>query len=81
MKYLPPYSPDLNPIEISFSILKAWIKRHQDMAVLYFDDGRYNDFLDLAIQAQERRFDAGNLFRRSEIYYRSQDEMNAAEEE
>lgn len=51
------------------------------MAVLYFDDGRYNDFLDLAIQAQERRFDAGNLFRRSEIYYRSQDEMNAAEEE
>ena len=27
MMYLPPYSPDLNPIEESFAELKAFIKR------------------------------------------------------
>lgn len=27
VKYLPPYSPDFNPIELTFSVLKAWIKR------------------------------------------------------
>jgi hypothetical protein len=27
IKYLPPYSPDFNPIEMSFSVLKAWIRR------------------------------------------------------
>ena len=28
--FLPPYSPDLNPIEESFSSLKAWIRRNVD---------------------------------------------------
>jgi hypothetical protein len=28
--YLPPYSPDLNPIEESFSFIKAYIRRHGD---------------------------------------------------
>ena len=36
---LPSYSPDLNPIETSFSTLKAWIKRHQDIAELYTEPG------------------------------------------
>jgi hypothetical protein len=26
--YLPPYSPDLNPIEEAFSFVKAYIQRH-----------------------------------------------------
>jgi transposase len=26
--YLPPYSPDYNPIEQSFSSLKAWLRRN-----------------------------------------------------
>jgi len=26
--YLPPYSPDLNPLEESFSFVKSWIRRH-----------------------------------------------------
>ncbi|KIL63077.1 hypothetical protein M378DRAFT_80334 [Amanita muscaria Koide BX008] len=26
--FLPPYSPDFNPIEESFSCVKAWIRRH-----------------------------------------------------
>jgi transposase len=27
LRYLPPYSPDFNPIELVFLVLKAWIKR------------------------------------------------------
>jgi hypothetical protein len=30
--YLPPYSPDYNPIEEGFSAMKAWIRRHRDFA-------------------------------------------------
>lgn len=30
MVYLPPYSPDLNPIEECFSFIKAYICRHSD---------------------------------------------------
>lgn len=26
--YLPPYSPDFNPIELAFSAIKAWIRRN-----------------------------------------------------
>ena len=28
LKWLPPYSPDFSPIELTFSVLKAWIRRH-----------------------------------------------------
>jgi hypothetical protein len=30
--YLPPYSPDLDPIEEGFSATKAWLRRNQDYA-------------------------------------------------
>ena len=30
IEYLPPYSPDLNPIEEAFSKIKHWIRHHQD---------------------------------------------------
>lgn len=30
MIYLPPYSPDLNPIEEAFSAIKAWIRNNRD---------------------------------------------------
>lgn len=29
LEYLPPYSPDLNPIEEAFSKVKAFLRRHQ----------------------------------------------------
>ena len=29
--------------ETSFSVLKAWIKGHQDLAILYFDEARFDD--------------------------------------
>lgn len=31
LEYLPPYSPDLNPIEESFAELKAWMRKHSDI--------------------------------------------------
>jgi transposase len=34
--YLPPYLPDLNPIETAFSALKSWLRRYRDFAN-YFD--------------------------------------------
>jgi len=30
-EYLPPYSPDFNPIEEAFKDLKAWIRRHYEL--------------------------------------------------
>ncbi|PPQ97475.1 hypothetical protein CVT26_002823 [Gymnopilus dilepis] len=30
LRYLPPYSPDFNPIEEGFSALKAWIRRNRE---------------------------------------------------
>jgi DDE superfamily endonuclease len=38
IEYLPPYSPDLNPIEEAFSKIKHFIHRHQDY--YYADDGK-----------------------------------------
>lgn len=31
--YLPPYSPDFNPIEQAFHSVKAWLRRHEADAV------------------------------------------------
>ena len=52
VQYLPPYSPDYNPIELTFSVLKAWMKRWYRFYRPAFEGG-YGDFLDFAI-AQSR---------------------------
>lgn len=31
MLYLPPYSPDLNPIELAFGYVKQYLKQHEDI--------------------------------------------------
>ena len=41
IEYLPPYSPDLNPIETTFSVLKAWVKRHFNEIEFYADFGAF----------------------------------------
>ena len=43
LEFLPPYSPDLNPIEEAFSKIKVWIRRHADL--LSHDDGIFYDLL------------------------------------
>ncbi|KAF9227034.1 hypothetical protein BS17DRAFT_647263, partial [Gyrodon lividus] len=33
LEYLPPYSPDLNPIEEGISCIKAWIRSNRDFVL------------------------------------------------
>ena len=42
LRYLPPYSPDFNPVELAFSKLKTWLRTAQ---------ARTRDLLGLAIEA------------------------------
>jgi transposase len=48
IKFLPPYSPDFNPIELTFSVLKAWIRRHYWRMRDAYEN--YAEFLDIAIR-------------------------------
>ena len=44
LKFLPPYSPDFNPIENTFKDLKAWIKRNYMLAADFNDFGNFLEF-------------------------------------
>ena len=48
IRYLPPYSPDFNPIELMWAVLKAWIRRWH----LYTREFccNYSEFLERAIR-------------------------------
>lgn len=61
LKFLPPYSPDFNPIEATFKDLKAWIKLNY-LRVEEFEV--FSDFLEFAIQQVCRR-DVRCHYRRS----------------
>ena len=39
IEYLPPYSPNLNPIEEAFSKIKHFLRRHQKYYLSTADDG------------------------------------------
>ena len=71
LEFLPPYSPDFNPIEESFSALKAWIRRNREL-VEAFDD--FGDFLTLAIEEFMRGKDAHGYFRSAGIGVLDDDE-------
>jgi transposase len=38
--FLPPYSPDYNPIELAFSSMKFWFRRNHDEVVDCWGDER-----------------------------------------
>jgi len=40
LRYLPPYSPDLNPIENSFAPFKAYLRKHKERTIPALYDGR-----------------------------------------
>jgi hypothetical protein len=46
IEYLPPYSPDLNPIEEVFSKIKAFIRRHGDQ-LIRDGDGMLCDLMEI----------------------------------
>lgn len=49
VRYLPPYSPDLNLIELTFSVLKAWIRRNFESLWPHYN-GDFGGFLRRAIE-------------------------------
>ncbi len=49
VRYLSPYSPDFNPIELSFSVLKAWVRRHFEEIWPHFE-GTFGEFLHYAVE-------------------------------
>ena len=68
LEFLPPYSPDRNPIESSFSVLKAWIRRYQDEAIQAADEENgFGLFLQRAIESQEGAGNPKAMFRRAGI--------------
>ena len=50
IEYLPPYSPDFNPIETTFTLLKKWMRGHQALTEAYTQSDKFTDFITLAIQ-------------------------------
>ena len=38
--FLPPYSPDFNPIELAFSVIKSWLRKY-NVFVSSFDNPKY----------------------------------------
>ena len=44
LEFLPPYSPDFNPIEATFHDLKAWIRRNNQLASDYGDFGGFLEY-------------------------------------
>jgi len=47
LAFLPPCSPDLNPIEETFAQLKGWIQKNKQMVERFND---YGDFLRMALE-------------------------------
>ena len=49
LRYLPPYSPDFNPIELIFGLLKAWIRRN-----FWLRRDEFETFTDFLVEAIEQ---------------------------
>lgn len=70
LAFLPPYSPDFNPIETSSSVLKAFIKKNYELVAEYTEAvGGFGAFLNSAMKDQARSGEPGNLFRACGIHY------------
>jgi transposase len=61
LKFLPPYSPDYNPIEATFKDLKAWLKKNYSLLVEFED---FAEFLNFAVQQVYNR-DVRSYFRKA----------------
>lgn len=63
--YLPPYSPDFNPIEQSFAELKAWLKKNQVLLNGFEGNSGFEGFLRLGLETLSQK--AGTHFRSCHI--------------
>ena len=80
MKYLPPYLPDYSPIELTFSVLKAWIRRYFESFRTVFQ-GDLEGLLRYAIENSGRDRFAVKHSRHSAAGYILQDDFEAFEQE
>ena len=71
LEYLPPYSPDYNPIELSFHCLKVWMRRNKTLAAQY--RGNFEVFFHIAISQCNFRKEARALFRDAQIEVKDDD--------
>jgi len=62
LEFLPPYSPDFNPIEEAFAEMKAWMRKNYTLQENY---EAFEGFLELAVQYMATK--AGNHFRSCHI--------------
>ena len=62
--YLPPYSPDFNPIEEFFSVLKAWMKKN----FLLAEGADFEEFIHVAIRECSHGDDAPGHFRHANVH-------------
>ena len=68
--FLPRYSPDFNPIELTFHLLKQWMKRFNDLCPSYGTDDYttlFEAFLSLAVVEFGRTVDFEALFHRCHV--------------
>jgi transposase len=63
LAFLPPYSPDYNPIEEAFAELKAWMKKNRALAEPFGTD--FEGFIRLGLETLSSK--AGNHFRSCHI--------------
>ena len=62
LEFLPPYSPDMNPIEEAFAEMKAWMKKNNQLQAGYED---FTGFLEAALRYMQNK--SGNHFRSAGI--------------
>jgi len=62
LEFLPPYSPDMNPIEEAFAEMKAWMKKNNQLQSAYDE---FTGFLEAALRHMANK--AGNHFRSAGI--------------
>ena len=62
LAFLPPYSPDFNPIEEAFAEMKAWMRKNYTLQEKY---EIFEGFLEVAVQYMAAK--AGNHFRSCHI--------------
>ncbi|KAK7177785.1 hypothetical protein PSPO01_16169 [Paraphaeosphaeria sporulosa] len=85
LQYLPPYSPDYNPIELTFAVLKAWIRRNYVYMRSRFGRNQFGDFLRAAIREsrcdrfarKHFRYAAGGLYIDNETLLRARRELRS----
>ena len=77
VRFLPPYSPDYSPIELTFGLLKAWMRRHLREIRPYFE-GNFGGFLEYAIEHSGCDKKAKEHFRHSAGGYRFEGDFEAS---